>query len=431
MLRILTLLISLFSFQQATMAALTIEITKGIDEALPIAVVPFGWTEALPLSQDIASIVAADLYRTGRFNPLPRKDMLAMPTNVADVNYQNWRVLDIPYAVIGSVVRQNNTQFVIKFRLIDVYREKQLAGFQYSASDKRMRKVAHEISDVIYEELTGERGAFNTQIAYVQVLPASEKKRYRLTIADSDKENARGILASRNPIMSPTWSPDNKKMAYVHLLPTGSRINIYDFERISNETVAKFEGINSAPAWSPDSKKLAMTLSRDGNAEIYIMELSSRKLKRLTNRWAIDTEPAWAPDGKSLIYTSERGGTAQLYQYTFATKKVKRLTFEGKQNFRASFAPSGKMMTFVHLTKENKYQIAVMEFESGSMRVLTESSLDESPSFAPNGSMIIYSTIYQGRDALSAVSFDGQVHNRFAIDGNSAEREPTWSSFLK
>ncbi len=433
--KILIAVVWFFFVNPVGYAALTIEINEGIEEALPIAIVPFGWqaTATVIPPQNMASIISANLHRTGRFQPLAEKNMLAKPAAVSNIQYQNWRTLEIPYLVIGVLTQVSNAQYIVEFRLMDVYREKQLKAFRYpSVSAPQLRKIAHMISDVIYEELTGEKGAFNTRLAYVKVFPRSVQQRYQLMFADSDKENATGVFRSKNPMMSLTWSPNHQKIAFVMLRPAGSVIKIHTINSpVGPEDVVKFQGINSAPAWSADGKKLAFTSSKDGNAEIYVMELKSRKIKRITNRWVIDTEATWSPDGKNLVFTSERGGSPQLYRYEFASNKVSRLTFEGKQNLRASYSPDGKMITFVHLAKRRGPQrIAVMELDNMEMRILTESDLDESPSFSPNGRMIIYSTIYQGRGALSAVSLDGRVHNRFPIDGEGEEREPAWSSYL-
>lgn len=443
--RVLAFLFSI-TVSHSAMAALTIEITEGVEGAMPIADVPFCWKGQGPVPQDLAEIIDNDLRRSGKFNPLKRKDMLNTPCNRAQIRFQNWRILEIPNLVIGTI-EQQGAGYTVEFRLFDVYRARQLKGFRYQVQQTQLRKIAHQIADVIYEELTGERGAFDTQIAYIKKLP--EKRGFGLFIADSDTENEQAVLRSQSPILSPTWSPKGRKLAFVKTRSIGPAIYMLDIDKLADPKVPiedkrpkRLSPANekfSAPAWSPDGKQMAMMKASNGSTDIYVMDLDSGKMKRITTHWAIDAEPTWSPDGKSLVFTSERGGSPQLYRYWFAGGKIKRMTFEGSQNLAASFSPDGKLITFVNLTNGKNYNIATMELETGLMRIVTDKAVGESehesPSFAPNGSMIIYAANYKKgrmakRTALSAVSVDGSFHQRYVnVTGTGEVREPAWSSF--
>ncbi len=425
-----------------SVAELTIEITEGVEGALPIAVVPFAWLGAGKPPQDVAEIISNDLLRSGRFDPMARNDMLAKPTEPSQIKFQNWRIMEIPALVIGKVWVSDNPEFPygVEFRVYDVYKTDRITALRYKVRKGQLRKVAHQISDIVYEKLTGERGAFNTRIAYIKKLPRQAARPYGLFIADSDTVNEQGILVSRFPILSPTWSPDNKKLAYVKTSNLGAGIYVYDVTQQTQQRVTPKRASYSAPTWSPDGKKMAMMLTKDGSSDIFVMDLQTRKLTKITKHWAIDTEPSWSPKGDSLIFTSERGGSAQLYQYSFKTRKIKRLTFKGRQNLRAAHSPDGSMITFVHLSSDRRYHIAVMELASGLMRIVSSNergeSEHESPSFSPNGSMIIYAANYPQkgtktkRTGLVAVTVDGRMQQHFTDTGAGEVREPAWSSFL-
>lgn len=418
-------------------ATLTIEITEGVEDAEPIAVVPFGWQGQDAPAVDIAAIVSADLRRSGRFRPMAEKDMLAKPTQTAQIRFKNWRIMDVPYLVIGQMREVGENSYQVEFRLFDVFRAKQLTGYRMPPVRRnQLRMIAHQISDAVYQEITGERGAFATRLAYIKKLPkqAEDPYRYLLFIADADTENERPILRSRNPIFSPTWSPDGSKLAYAVARSTGQSIYVFNLasKRIVQLTrpAEKF----SAPAWSPDGRKMAMAKLENGSSDIFVMDLDSMQKRRITRHWAIDTEPTWSPDGKSLVFTSDRGGSPQLYQYDFDTGKVKRLTFEGKQNLRASFSPDGRMICFVRMGEDGQHMIAVMDLENETTQVLSkrsqQESWHESPTFAPNGSMIMYAAIWRGRNVLAAISVDGRVHQRFSVKTGANVQEPAWSPFL-
>ncbi len=410
-------------------AALTIEITQGVEGAVPIAVVPFGWGGAGAAPENIAAIISSDLSRSGRFDPLADRDLVAHPTDAGMVKFQNWRMLNVDNLVIGQLSETSPGQYTVRFELFDVYRGKQIIGYSFPAGSQDLRRVAHHISDLIYEKLTGEKGAFNTQIAYVTTTGSGKGKTYTLLVADSDGYSPQTILRSNQPLMSPAWSADGRQIAYVTFENKAAEIYLQDVASGSRRKVASFPGVNGAPSWSPDGRRLALTLSQDGNPEIYIMEVASRALKRLTTNPAIDTEPAWAPDGKSLVFTSDRGGSPQLYRIASWGGQPQRLTFEGKYNAGADISPDGSKIAMVH-GNNGSYRIAVLDLKSGVTRVLTDGRLDESPSFSPNGSMIIYATDAGNRGVMAAVSVDGRFRQRLSIQAGDV-REPVWSPFGK
>jgi TolB protein len=411
-------------------AALTIEITQGIDGAVPIAVVPFGVGDnRYTPPHSVSSIIAADLARSGRFAPVPENNLIARPERVEEVRFQDWRTLGVENLVIGRVEPAGADQYQIKFRLFDVFRGRQITGYSLPASAEQLRLVAHRISDIIYEALTGQPGAFATRIAYVIAETRQDKKTYKLQLADSDGYNPKTLLSSAQPLMSPAWSPDGRQLAYVSFEKRRAAVFIQDIATGKRQELSAFAGINGAPAWSPDGRSMAVTLSRDGNPEIYSMRLSDRKLKRLTSGASIDTEPVWSPDGKSLVFTSDRGGSPQLYRIPAEGGRAQRLTFEGNYNASADFSPDGKTLAMVH-GESGRYRIATLDLDSRLLRVLSDGRLDESPSFAPNGSMIIYATEAGHRGVLAAVSSDGRFRQRFSLQQGDV-REPVWSPFGK
>lgn len=405
-------------------AILSIEITQGLESGLPIAIVPFkGEKEATSVSQ----IVEADLLRSGRFAGIPKKNFLSTPSQPSDVIFKDWRLVKAEALVTGTVQAQAAGKVQVDFQLYDVFREKRLANYRYIAEPSQLRTVAHQISDIIYDKLTGERGVFNTRVAYVSREAARPGFVYKLQVSDSDGYNARTVLSSSEPLMSPAWSPDGTRLAYVSFEQKRSMVyiqNIADGKRIK---VAESKGINSAPAWSPDSTRLALVLSREGNPEIYVLNLADQKLRRLTQNPAIDTEPAWSPDGREIIFTSDRSDRPQIYRMTAGGEKVTRITFEGDYNARASYSPDGKMITLVS-RYEDKYHAAILNLSDSVLQILTETSLDESPSFAPNGRMVLYATEAQGRGVLATVSSDGRVRQLLKLQEGDI-REPAWSPF--
>lgn len=409
-------------------AVLTIEITQGTDTGMPIAIVPFAWEGPLQPPQVISDIIKTDLTRSGRFVVLPEKDYISSPHADRDVVFKDWRIVKAEALVIGSVRQLAPGRFETQFRLYDVFKETQLAGFRYTVDAAMLRAVAHQISDTIYEKLTGEPGAFNTRIAYItrEDLPRIGVI-YKLQIADFDGHNAHTVVRSPEPLLSPAWSRDGKQLAYVSFEDKRSKVFLQNIGDGTRQMMAEFAGINSAPAWSPDGKSLAVTLSKDGNAEIYVIRLADRRLRRLTINGAIDTEPAWSPDGREIVFTSDRAGQPQIYRMPAGGGRAQRLTFDGAYNARASYSPDGKMLSLVS-AHQGRFHIATLRLDSKLLQVLTDTPLDESPTFAPNGRMILYASELHGRGVLASVSSDGRVRQLYKLEEGDI-REPAWAPY--
>jgi TolB protein len=414
-------------------AALTIQITEGVEGALPIAVVPFD-NRALktPLPYNLSDIITADLARSGRFAPMPEKDLIARPHDGSAVRFADWRLLNMESLVVGRMRELGAARYEVQFQLFDVFKGEQLAGYSIAFAADDVRRTAHRISDLIYEKLTGQRGAFSTRIAYVTALTAADKsKKYQLSIADADGYNEQVILDSKQPLMSPSWSPDGEKLVYVTFESGRPEVFIQEVFSGQRQRITHFPGLNNAPTWSPDGRYLAMTLSKTGNPEVHIYNLQTRTLSQVTRHPGIDTEPNWSPDGRKLVFTSDRGGRPQLYMVNMngpnKSGRPQRVTFEGEYNTRGVFSPDGQRLAMVH-GAGGQFHIAVLELANRTLQVLTDSRLDESPSFAPNGSMIIYATESQNRGVLAAVSVDGRVHQRLELQQGDV-REPAWSPF--
>ena len=411
-------------------ARLVIEISGGEVGALPIAIVPFAGERSYdnPLSE----VIRANLTRSGRFAPMATDRLPARPTHASEIDFSRWRSSGVDHMVIGRTQTQGDGQVLVQFQLFDALRGVQMAGYSITVPPQRLRKLAHQISDIVYERITGEKGAFDTLVSYVAVEQIGNERMFRLAVADADGHNEQIILSSKDPLMSPSWAPDGVNLAYVSFEEGRSQIYVQNIRTGQRERVAGFTGINSAPAWSPDGRYLAMTLSRDGQPDIYIMEVSSRQVMRITNSPGIDTEPAWAPDGRSLVFTSNRGGRPQIYlqalQGIRPQGSPRRLTFEGNYNARARFSPDGRHLAVVH-GEGNRFRIGLLELESRQFRILTDTGREESPSFAPNGSMIIYATERHHRGVLEAVSVDGRSQQRLGASRGDV-REPAWSPFI-
>ena len=408
-------------------AVLTIEITQGADVGIPIAVVPFGWQGQSPPSDTVSDIVAMDLARSGRFSIIPKENHLSSPHTNDEVVFKDWRISKAEALVIGTVRQVEGGRYEVTFRLYDVFRQQQLAGYRYTVEAKVLRTVAHQVADIIYEKLTGERGAFNTRIAYVTREDSPQGLVYRLQVADSDGHNPTTVLKSNNAILSPAWSPDGMRLAYVSFEQGRSKIYIQGVADEQRELIADFPGINGAPAWAPDGRRLALTLSKDGNPEIYVLDLDTRRLQRLTRNGVIDTEPAWSPDGREIIFTSDRAGKPQVYRMKAKGGRAERLTFEGEANLRPSYSVDGDTITLVTQI-DGKYHIGVLHLKDKALQVLSDTPLDESPSFAPNGRMILYATSEGGRGVLASVSADGRVRQVYRLEEGDV-REPAWSPY--
>ena len=419
------LFLLLFCICSNTVAGLTIEVTESVQNPTPIAIVPFSG-EAL-LEENLSAIVTADLMRSGLFAPIPTADMLSLPSTEKEIYFRDWKVLGVNYLLIGQVNKVSEG-FVLEYSLFDVVAQKRVLKKQVRGGLKALRDIAHAASDQTYEAITGIRGVFSTKILYIEDLGASEVQRYRLIKADADVARDKVIFRSSEPLLSPSWSHDLKHVAYVSFETTRPAIFRQNLKTEEREQLTNFKGLNGAPAWSPDDSKMAMVLSKDGNPEIYVLDLQTKKLDRITRHFAIDTEPNWTADGSGIIFTSDRGGSPQIYHIELANKRIERLTFEGNYNARPRVSPDGRAMVMVHREK-SVFHIAWQELESGDLRILTETNLDESPSIAPNGAMLLYATKYRGKGVLAAVSMDAGV--KFRLPSKRGDvREPAWSPFI-
>ncbi|SEP61747.1 TolB protein [Ectothiorhodospira magna] len=421
------LLLLLLGLPLTVQAALEIRITQGVEGAMPIAVVPFTWTGADQAPADLAAIIDANLHRSGRFAPVDRQAMPQRPAPDETPDAALWRDRGTNYVVIGRLQPDSGDRLNVQFQLFDVAGNRQLTGYTIPVERAHLRRAAHMISDIIYERLTGERGAFDTRVAYVSVTGPGEQRRFALQVADADGHNPRTIFRSPHPILSPAWSPDGQRIAYVSFENGRSEVFVQNVDGGERTRLAAFEGINSAPAWSPDGQRLALTLSRGGAPDVHIMNLADRTITQITRSRSIDTEAVWMPDGRSLIFTSDRAGQPQLYEVSVTGGQPRRLTFEGRYNGGASLSPDGRRLAMVH-GADGRFRIALLDRQTRLFQVLTEGRADESPSFAPNGSMIIYATAEGGRGILAAVSADGRVHQRLVLQEGEV-REPAWSPF--
>jgi TolB protein len=420
----------LMSLCVSTQAELTIEITQGIASSIPISVVPFKFEGAANKSKDnIDEIVRSDLERSGHFALLVPDDMLSLPNTEEDIYFTDWRLLKQDYIVIGSVKSLPNKQYQVRYQLFDVFNEKELLTQTLKGTVSQLRDMAHRMSDAIYEQLTGIRGAFSTKIAYVTTNP--KRTRFNLSISDSDGAREKVVLTSKYSIFSPAWSPDGKRLAYVLLEDSGSKVYIQDLISGKKQVISAHKGINSAPSFSPDGKKLALVLSKDGNPEIYVVELATKHWTRVTNHYGIDTEPNWTPDGNYLIFTSGRTGNPQIYRVSLVSGYIERLTIEGSYNARARLAQDGRFLVLVHQAKKGApFQIASLDLVRGMLQTLSsDTKLDESPSVSPNGVMVMYAAKYNNRSILAAVSVAGDV--RFLLPSKNGDvREPAWGPYL-
>ncbi len=409
---------------------LELDIIGGNAAALPIAVVPMPYQgSATAPETDVAAVVRADLDRSGQFRSLPERDMVQRPTRGADVDYPAWRLLKQDFLVVGRVVDAEAGSYRVEYELFDVARQERLLGFAMTARASAMRDVAHQVADAIYEKILGVRGAFWTRIAYITSTGVGDGSRYALMVADSDGWNPQTVVRSGEPLLSPAWSPDGRKLAYVSFESGNSTIWIQDISTGAREQVASFRGINGAPDFSPDGRRLALTLSKSGNPEIYVMDLGSKALTQVTRQFGIDTSPTWSADGTKLYFTSDRGGKPQIYQVSAGGGSATRATFEGSYNADPTVSFDGKKIATTQ-GSGNTYRIAMLDSSLGSPRwsTLSPGSLDESPSFAPNAGMLLYAAKEGGRGVLYAVSADARVRQRLVLaDGDV--REPAWGPY--
>jgi TolB protein len=421
-------------FAESLMAAeLNIEITQGVDNPIPIAVVPFSWEGANALSEDVAAIVAADLQQVGEFRALPRGNMLSMPDEAAEVFFRDWRILAQDYVLVGKISHSPGSQLVqVQYEFFDVAREQKLVGEVLTGSMSQLRDIGHEISNVVYEQVTGIRGAFSTEILYVSAeFISPELTYYRIEKSDYDGRRSQVLVESQEPLMSPTWSPDGTQVAYLSFETNLPRIYVQEIATGQRRQITDFPGINSSPVWSPDGTKLAMVLSKDGSPDVYVMDLMTNQLTRLTDHPRAETEPSWSADSRSVVFTSDRTGQPQIYQVGINGGFPERLTFDCFYCAKGRFLPDGKNLVHVRrdTREDNSYSIAIFNIETQRLITLTDTSLDESPSVAPNGSMIMFATKVNGSGVLDAVSIDGRV--KFRLPSAQGDvREPSWSPFL-
>ncbi len=407
-------------------AELNIQITGGVEGSIPIAVVPFGWEGNSPNPPfDMAAVIRTDLERSGKFNVLAPDQYPSNPSSPKQIKFPAWQASGQENLVIGQLQETFPNRFDTAFYLYDVFSQKRLIGYRIPSNKDDLRRATHQISDMVYEQLTGEKGVFTTHIAYVTVnLDNNKRPYYKLQIADADGYGARSIVSSRQPIMSPSWSPDGKTVAYVSFEKRKSEIFIQDIWTGKRTRIASFSGINGAPAWSPDGKQLALTLSKDGNPDIYMYTLATNQLRQIVKHYAVDTEPAWSPDGQTIAFTSDRGGSPQIYSVSASGGKVRRITFEGSYNASPDFSPDGKLLAIVH-RQSGRFHIATLSLADKQLNLLSKGGQDESPTFAPNSSMILYARA--AGTQLAAVSVDGRVHQQLTVPAK-AVREPAWST---
>jgi len=404
-------------------AALTIEIVGSGTNQIPIAIAPFRAEEGIP--QQLTPIITADLARSGLFKSIDPGGIAPVPYEPDQISYPQWRARGAEALVIGNVVPRSG-QYEVSFRLMDVVKGTQLAGYFYRVNAAQLRLTAHKIADAIYEKLTGDPGVFSTRITYI----VKRGSRYELQVADADGYGAQTILASNEPIISPAWSPDGTRLAYVSFERKKPVVYVQSLTTGQRLAVANFSGSNSAPAWSPDGRRLAVTLTKDGSSQIYsIAADGSSSATRLTNTSGIDTEPNFSPDGQWIIFTSDRGGGPQIYRMPASGGQAQRLTFEGNYNVSPRHSPDGKSFTFIQ-RQGSRFSVAIQDFATRQMQLLTDGGVDESPSYAPNGRMILYASEVRGRGILAAVSSDGSVKQRFSESGGDV-REPAWGPLIK
>ncbi len=413
----------------AAYADLSIDITKGVTDALSIAVVPFARAVPADGGLDVAAVVQHDLEGSGRFKGMDRKDMLSTPARVTEIQAADWRAARNDYIVVGRLTSLSPTELIIEFDLVNLLSGQTLLQQRVSVAPSALRHGAHRVADLIYQRLTGTRGAFATRIGYVSVDGAPPAQRYQLLLADADGENIRVILQSAQPIMSPAWSADGEWVAYVSFENHASAVYVQRIRTGERRLVSARAGINGAPAFSPDGRKLALTLSGStGNADVYVLDLGTQVLTRITDDPAIDTEATWSQDGKQLYFTSDRAGGPQIYRVAAQGGEVaRRLSFGVPYAARPRISPDGSQLALV-VRDGTGYHIAAQDVASGALRILTRGSLDESPSFAPNGAQIIYAARERGQAILAMVSADGQVTQRLKADRGEV-RDPVWGPY--
>lgn len=406
---------------------LEVEITRGVEGAIPIAIAQFRGADILP--ERIDGVIEADLRNSGLFHPLPPTRFPVAPAG-GGPGLAAWKAAGVDYLVTGSIHADGTDRYVIRAELWNVLSAQSVRTISVRVGAGSLRRAGHRIADAVYEELTGERGAFDTRIAYVAVRrDGAGARRYLLQIADSDGHGPQTVYESPQPLLSPAWSPDGSRLAYVSFEDGEAAVYVQELATGQRRKVSGGRGTHSAPAWSPDGRRLAMAISVDGNFDIHVLELAGGRLTRLTRHRAIDTEPAWSADGREIYFTSDRGRGPQIYRVPASGGPPRRVSFEGRYNASADVAPDGRLLALVHLS-EGGYRIATLDLERSTLQVLTQGRLDESPSFAPNGRLILYATEHAGRGVLAAVSRDGRVQVRLSTPDEEV-REPAWGPYRR
>ncbi|MFD3302633.1 Tol-Pal system beta propeller repeat protein TolB [Pseudomonas alcaligenes] len=425
-----TFLLGLIMLAVNVQAADPLLVDGGTNRAIPIAVVPFGWQGGTVLPEDLATVIGNDLRNSGMYEPIPRQNMISLPTSAAEIIYRDWQALGAQYVMVGSIV-PSGARLQVQFALFNVATQQQVVAGTVGGTTDQLRDMAHHIADQAFEKLTGIKGAFSTKMLYVTAERFGVNNT-RYTLQRSDYDGARGVtlLQSREPILSPRYAPDGRRIAYVSFEQRRPRIFMQHIDTGRREQLTNFEGLNGAPAFSPDGNRLAFVLSKDGNPEIYVMDLGSRQIQRVTNSGSIETEPFWGKDGQTLYFTSDRAGKPQIYKQSIYGGAAQRVTFTGNYNANPKLSADEKTLVMIHRQDGfTNFKVAAQDLVTSRLRILSETSLDDSPTVAPNGTMLIYATRQQGRGVLMLVSTNGRV--RLPIPTAQGDvREPSWSPFL-
>ena len=424
--RSLRLLVTLFAFTFLSLSAraqLTIEIVGGAGTAIPIAIVPFAGESNFPLG--ISGVVGADLVRSGMFRLVNTDGVSPRPSRAEEIDVGVWKGRGADAVVVGSMTPLSDGRVEVRFALMDSVKGQLLTAMTYSVAPAQFRATAHKIADVIYEKLTGIPGVFSTRIAYV----TKAGTRFQLLVADADGADPQTVVTSNEPLLSPRWAPDGNRLAYVSFEQKKPVVYVQNLGTGARQAVANFRGSNSAPAWSPDGRRLAVTLTKDGGSQLYVMNADGSGAQRVMTSGAIDTEASFTPDGNALLFTSDRGGSPQIYRLNLGGGSVERLTFDGSYNVSGRPLPDGKGFVFVR-RDGGRFQIAIQDYASRQVQVLTSGPIDESPSVAPNGKLILYANESGGRGTLAAVSSDGRVKQRLVSSGTDV-REPAWGPYAR
>ena len=422
-------LFALFVLPLFCASELFLEITKGSEDPFKVAMIPFAGN--VSVSKKLNKVIRNDLSRTGEFSLLDERLLLPLEVENEEINYQDWRLLGMDYLVAGNIAKEKNS-IDVSYEIYDIQKRRKIRSSKVFGLPNQLRQLAHYTSDGIYESIAGIKGIASTKLLYVNEIKSEDiKSRYRLMLADSDGANEQTLLSSSEPIISPSWSPDGKKVAYVSFETGLAKVYIQNIASGKRESVLSKNTQISSPSWSPDGKYLSLTIYQDGNAEIYILRLRDKTLTRMTNQFAIDTESSWSPKGNKILFTSGRSGSPQIYELDLRrlNSKAKRISFEGSYNAKASYLPNEEGIIFVHRSTDGLFHIALKYKKENFIRILTEAKMDESPSVAPNGNMVIYGITEGDQSMLAGFSLSGAT---FKLPASKGEvREPAWSNFLR